>query len=96
MRHALYTAPKPHLLAEVVPPFPANRALPAGNAYFERYTVAECEAIHVWANANYHTGRLMAKGQWRRGAKVAVGEFLVVADIGATDACGFNLDLKLA
>jgi hypothetical protein len=96
MRYTLCTTPKPHLFAEVVPPSPANRALAAGNAHFERNAVTECEAIDVWTNAYYHAGRLMTKGQWRAGAKVAVGEFLVVADIGTADASGLYLDLKFA
>jgi hypothetical protein len=38
----------------------------------------------------------MSKGQRRASTKVAVGKLLVVAHIGAADAGGLDLDLKLA
>lgn len=37
----------------------------------------------------------MAKGERGAGAEVTVGEFLVVAYIGAADAGGFDGDLEL-
>ena len=38
----------------------------------------------------------MAKGQWHACAQVSVGELLVVRDIRATDAGGFDGNLHLA
>lgn len=61
MRHALRTTPKPHLLAEVIPPFSADCALAAGNADFESHTVADFEAIDGWADVHYDAGRFMAE-----------------------------------
>jgi hypothetical protein len=37
----------------------------------------------------------MAKGERRAGAEVTVGEFLVVAYVGAADASGLDGDLEL-
>lgn len=96
MRHAFCTTPEPHLLAEVIPTFPADATFTTGNAYFESYSVANAEAIDLRANPDDDAGRLMAKREGCTGAKVAIGELFVVRDIGATDTCGFDLDLKLA
>jgi hypothetical protein len=64
MRHALRTTSKSHLLAEIIPSFPADCALTARNADFESDTVADVEAIDGWADSYDDTGRFMAKGQW--------------------------------
>lgn len=45
MGYALCATPKPHLLAEVIPPFPADSALAAGNADLQSDAVADVEAI---------------------------------------------------
>jgi hypothetical protein len=61
MRDTLCTAPKPHLLTEVIPPFPADSALSTGNSYFECNAIADSEAIDSWANAYYDTRRFMTE-----------------------------------
>jgi hypothetical protein len=62
MRNAFRTTPKSHPLAEIIPPFPADRALAAGNTDFQRNSVANGEAIDLLANAHHYTGRFMTKG----------------------------------
>lgn len=62
VRDALRTASEPHLLAEVVPPFPTDAALTAWYAHLERNSVANAEAIDLWPNGNYDTGGFMTKG----------------------------------
>lgn len=81
MRHALRTTPESHLLAEIVPPFSANRALAARNADFKRNSVANSEAIDLRTNAHNYTGGFMAKRQRGTSAKVAIREFFVVTDV---------------
>jgi hypothetical protein len=95
MGNALRATPKLHLLAEVVAPLSTDGTLAAGNANFEGNSVTNGEAIDLRPNAHYNTGRFMSKRQRCTGTEVAVGELLVVAHIGATDASGLNLDLKL-
>lgn len=79
MRHTLRRAPEPHLLAEIIPPSAANTAVPTRHSDLERDAVAEGEIPHVRADGDDDAGGLMAKGEGRAGAEVAVGEFLVVA-----------------
>ena len=60
MRHALRTTPKPHLLAKVIPSFPADRALSTGNSYFEGDTVADTEVVDMGSDGHDDTGGFMA------------------------------------
>ncbi len=46
VRHALRTTPEPHLLAQVIPAVPADAAVAAGDAYFQRHSVSYLEAGH--------------------------------------------------
>ena len=62
MRHALRTTPESHLLAEVIPPFPAYCALSAWDSDLESNAVADAEAIDSGANAYDDTRRFMAEG----------------------------------
>jgi len=41
MWDALCTTPEPHFFAEIIPPFPADGTLPAGNAHLESNSVAD-------------------------------------------------------
>lgn len=93
---ALCTTPKSHLLAEIIPSFPANATLTARNADLKGNPIANRKAINLRPNANYHTGGLMPKGQRSAGAEVAIGKFLVIAHIRSAYAGGLNLDLKFA
>jgi hypothetical protein len=61
MRNTLCAASESHLLAKVVTPFSANRALAAGNAHFEGNSVADRKSIDLRANAHNYTGRFMAE-----------------------------------
>jgi hypothetical protein len=96
VRKALGATPEAHLFAEIIPAISARAALEACNANLKGNSVADGEARHVGANSNDLPGRLVAEGQWLAGAEVAVGELLVVRDIGATDAGALDGDLKLA
>jgi hypothetical protein len=96
MWHTLRTTSKPHLLAKVIPPFPTDLTLTTRNADFESDSVSDREAIDLWSNAHHHSRSLMSKRKRSTSAQVAIGEFFVVAYIGATDTRRFNLDLQLA
>lgn len=86
MRHALRTTSKPHLLAEVVPPPPADTALATWYPYFERHSITNIEASDIWPDGHYHTRRLMAKGQRCACTKISIGKLLIIAHIRATNA----------
>jgi hypothetical protein len=60
MWNAFGTTPEFHLLAQVVSSFPADATLTAGNANFQRNTVADIEAIDLWPNRNDDTRGFMA------------------------------------
>lgn len=54
---ALRTAAKAHLLAQIVPPSPADTTLPTRDADLERYAVADSEAAaitHLVADGDHH------------------------------------------
>lgn len=61
MRNALRTAPKSHPFAQVVPAFPTDSTLTAGNTNFKSYPVPNGEAAYLGANRNDGTRRLMAQ-----------------------------------
>ena len=72
MRHALRTTSKPHLLAEVVPPFSADSTLAAGDPYLECYAVAECKAIDVpgqWLSPRRRTHGQETMARRRKGRR---------------------------
>lgn len=81
MRNTFCAASEFHLFAKIIPAFSADCALPARNADLERNSVTNCKALDLRPNSDDYTGRFMSKGQWRTGAKVAIGKFLVVTDI---------------
>ena len=60
MRHTLRTTPEPHLLTKVIPSFPADRALSAGNSYFKGDTVADAEVVDMGSDGYDDTGGFMA------------------------------------
>jgi hypothetical protein len=95
MRDALGGASKPHLLAQIIPSSSADSAVTTWNADLECDAVAEGEIPHLSTHGDDDTGGFMAKGEGGAGAEVAVGEFLVIADVGATDTGGFDGDLEL-
>jgi hypothetical protein len=78
VRKGLGTAPEPHLLAEVIPAFPADGTLSTGHANLQGNTVAYAEARYLGTNSHDNAGRLMAQGQWHTGTEVTIGELLVV------------------
>lgn len=81
MWDAFCAASESHLLAQVVTASPADAALSARNADFEGNSVPNCKARDLRANSNNYAGRFMSKGQWCTGTEVAIGKFLVIADI---------------
>jgi hypothetical protein len=93
MWHALRTTPESHLLAEVIPSFPTDTTLPTWNANLQSHSVANGEAMDLWADAHHHPRGLMPERQWCAGAKISICKFLVVGDIGAADTCALDLDL---
>jgi hypothetical protein len=95
MGHALCATPESHLLAEIIPTFPADSALPTWDSHFECDSITNMKAIDLRSNAHYYAGRFMPKRQWCAGAKVSIGKFLVVADIRSANASRLYLDLKL-
>lgn len=81
VRYTLCAASESHLLAQIVPAFPADCALSARNADLEGNSVTNGKARDLRANTDNYTGRFMSKGQWCTGTEVAIGKLLVVADI---------------
>ena len=61
VRYALRTTPESHLLAEIIPSFPADTTLATWYSYLERYSITNTEAIDFWSNGDYHSRRFMAK-----------------------------------
>lgn len=59
MRYAFRATPKPHLLAEVVPTLPADRALSAGNSHFEGNSIANVEIGYMGADGHDHARGFM-------------------------------------
>jgi hypothetical protein len=78
VRDALRAASEAHLLAEIVPSFPADVALQTRNADLECHPVSKSEAIDPRADGNNLSRRLMAKRQWVAGTKITIGKLLVV------------------
>lgn len=93
VRDTLGAASKSHLLAEVVPSFTTDAALPAWNPDFESDPIADGETSDFGPDGRDDARGLMAQRQGCTGAEVAIGELLVIAHIGAADACGSDLDL---
>jgi hypothetical protein len=85
MWYTLRTTPKPHLLAEVIPSFPAYAALTTWYAYLERHSVTNTEAIDLGSDRHDNTRRFMTKGQRRACTEISIGKFLIVAHIRATN-----------
>lgn len=54
MRKRLRAAPEPHLLAKVVPAFPAYATLPARDSDFQCYAVTNSESAHLRANGDHY------------------------------------------
>lgn len=96
MRNTLCATPEPHLLAEVIPAFPADGTLTTWEADLEGNPVADAETVHLGTKGHHRTRRFMAQGQGGTCTKVAVGELLVVGDVGAADARRLDTDLELA
>lgn len=53
MGEALRAASEPHLLAEVIPPSPADSALRARHANLQSHAVADGEAIHLRSDGDH-------------------------------------------
>lgn len=96
MGKALCAAPESHLLAQVIPPFSANVALPTRYTDLKGHTITNSEAAHLRADGNDCARGLMTKGQRLACAEVAVGKLLEIGNIGATDASGPYCYLELA
>jgi hypothetical protein len=95
MRYAFGTTPKSHFFAQVVAASSANAALSARDADLECDSITNSEIGNLGADGSNDAGWFMTK--WKRGtsAKVAIGEFLVVAYVWATDSGRLENDLKL-
>lgn len=60
MRNTFGATPKPKLLAEVIPPFPADGACVAGHADLQSHPVPETESGDLGSNSNHNTRGLVA------------------------------------
>jgi hypothetical protein len=96
MRHRFGTTPESHAFAQVIPALAADATLTTRDADLECHTVANAEARHLGTDGNDRAGRLVAERERHAGAEVAIGELLVIADIGPADAGCVDGDLKLA
>jgi len=92
---ALRAAPKPKLLAKIVAALGADRAAATRDSDLKRNSVAKLEARNLGPYRDDHPGRLVSQRQRMDSTEVAVGEFFVVGDIGAADACRFDGNLEL-
>lgn len=81
VRIALRTTPETQLLAEVIPAFAADGALPACNAHLQGNSVSYLEPSHLWSDGDNLAGRLVAQRQWVAGTEIAIGELFVVGNI---------------
>jgi hypothetical protein len=95
MRKALPTTPKPHLLANIIPPLLTPRALLARNADFECDFVTDLEIRYGGADGGDDAGGLMAEGQGLADEDVAVAVVGVVVQVAAAEAGGGDADLEL-
>ncbi len=81
VRHALGATSEFHLLAKIIPPFPAYSTLTTRNANFERNTVSDRKARNLWPNGHNYAGRFMSQRKRCTGAKVAIRELFIIADV---------------
>jgi hypothetical protein len=96
VRIGLSTAPEAQLLAKVVAALAADSALSAGYANLEGNTVAELEALDLWANGHHLARGLVAKREGLACAEVTIGELLVVGNVGTANAGSLDGNLQLA
>lgn len=66
----------------------------AGDTDLKGDTVADAEASYLWPDSDDSARRLVAERERHASAEVAIGELLVVTDIGPADACCVDSNLK--
>lgn len=96
VRVCLRTASKSQLLAQVIPAVPADTTLSTRNSDLKRDTISNFEAVDLRTNSDHFTRGFVTERKWLACAQVTIGEFLIVRNIRATDAGGFDSNLQLA
>lgn len=92
--HRFGTTPEPHAFAQVIPASAADATLTTGDADLKGDAVTDVEASYLWPDSNDSARGLVTERERHAGAEVAIGELLVVTDIGPADACCVDSNLK--
>jgi hypothetical protein len=95
VRNGFSTTSEAHLFTEIISAFSADATLSTWYANLQGDSITNAEASYLRADCHYFSGRLVTERQRLASTEVAVGEFLVVADIRTTYAGAANSNLEL-
>ena len=95
MRKRLRGTPEPQALADIISARLAEIALRAGQADFQRDSIAGSEMRHLGADGADDAGRLVAKGQGLADKNIAIAVMREVVEIRAAEARSLDCDLGL-